>query len=107
MSFDDYIHIGQIGTVLNTTVTKIVSNAEVPVDLQGTSSTEIEVQKPDGEILSPFIASFVGDGSDGEITFTDDVGIFDVGGTWQIRGVINFATGAKFMGSWTDFVVDE
>lgn len=107
MSFDDFIHIGQVGTVLTTTVTKVVSNAEVPVDLQGTSSTEIEIQKPDGEILAPFVASFVTDGSNGQITYTDMVGIFTEGGTWQIRGVINYATGAKFMGSWTDFVVDE
>ncbi len=107
MSFDDFIHIGQIGTTLTTTVTKIVSNAEVPVDLQTTSSTEIEVQKPNGEILPAFIASFVTDGSDGEITYIDTDGIFDVAGTWQIRGVINFADGSKFMGSWTDFVVDE
>ena len=107
MSFDDFIHIGQIGTVLTTTVTKIVNDAEVAVDLIGTSSTEIELQKPDGEILTPLTASFVTDGSDGQITYTDMVGLFDVGGTWQIRGVINYATGAKFMGSWTDFVVDE
>ena len=107
MSFNDFIHIGQIGTVLTTTVTKIVANAEVPVDLVGTSTNEIEVQKPNGEILAPIVATFVTDGTDGKITYTDMVGIFDIGGTWQIRGVINYATGAKFMGSWTNFVVDE
>jgi hypothetical protein len=107
MSFDDYIHIGQIGTVLTTTVTEIISNAEQPVDVSGTSTTEIVIQKPNGEILPAFTASFVTDGTDGKITYTDTNGIFDEAGTWQIRGTINYATGAKFMGSWTSFVVDE
>lgn len=106
-TFDDFIHVGQIGTVLTTTVTKIVNNVETPVDLSTTSSTEIELQKPDGEILAPFTASFVTDGTDGQITYTDMTGVFDVTGRWTIRGVINYSSGAKFMGSWTGFSVDE
>jgi hypothetical protein len=107
MSFDDFIHVGQIGTILNTTVTKIVSDVETPVDLSTTSTCEIELQKPDGTLLSPFTATFVTDGTDGQITYTDMTGVFDVTGRWMIRGVINYASGAKFMGSWTGFSVDE
>ncbi len=106
-TFDDFIRVGQIGTVLSTTITRIVSGAEVPVDVSGTSSVTIEVQKPDGEVLTPLVASFVTDGTDGQVTFTDTVGLFTDAGRWKIRGVANYPSGSKFMGSWTGFAVDE
>ena len=106
-TFDDFIRVGQIGTVLTTTVTRIITNVETPVDVSSTSSVTIEVQKPDGEVMTPLVASFVTDGTDGMVTYTDMVGIFDEGGRWKIRGVANYPSGAKFMGSWTGFSVDE
>lgn len=106
-TFDDFIRVGQIGTVLSSTVTRIVSGSEVAFDLSGTSTVEIELQKPNGQVLTPLVASFVTDGIDGKITFTDTIGLFVDAGRWKIRGVANYASGSKFMGSWTGFAVDE
>ncbi|KKM88866.1 hypothetical protein LCGC14_1254450 [marine sediment metagenome] len=106
MSFDDFIRVGNTGTILICTVTRIVGGAEVAVDLSGTTSVQIEVQKPNGERLTPFTAAFLTDGVDGKITFTDSTGIFDVAGRWKIRGIS--ITGAiKLQGSWFGFPVDE
>lgn len=106
-TFDDFIRVGQIGTVLSTTVTRIVAGVEEVVDLSGTSSVTIELQKPRGEVLPELVASFVTDGTDGQVTFTDTVGLFTDAGRWKIRGVANYPSGSKFMGSWTGFSVDE
>ncbi len=106
MSFDDLIRVGNVGTSLICTVTKIVNNVETPVDVSGTTQVQIEIQKPNGERLTPFTASFVTDGVNGQIIYTDTVGIFDVAGRWLIRGIA--ITGSnKFQGSWFGFHVDE
>ena len=106
MSFDDFIRVGNVGTVLFCTVTKIVSGAEVAVDVSGTTEVQIEVQKPNGERLTPFTASFVTDGTNGQITFVDSTGIFDVAGRWKVRGIAITGT-VILQGSWFGFPVDE
>jgi len=106
MSFDDFVRIGNVGTILLCTVTKIVAGVETAVDVSGTSAVQIEVQKPDGEVLTPFVATFVTDGINGEITYTDNVGIFDVSHRWKMRGIA--ITGSTILkGSWFGFTVDE
>lgn len=106
MSFDDFIRVGNTGTVLICTVTKIVSGAEVAVNVSGTTSVQIELQKPNGERLAVITASFLTDGIDGKITATDTAGLFDSAGRWKIRGIA--ITGAtKLQGSWFGFPVDE
>lgn len=106
MSFDDFIRVGNTGTVLICTVTKVVSGAEVAVDVSGTTAVQIEVQKPNGQRLAVITAAFLTDGTDGKITATDSTGIFDVAGRWKIRGIA--ITGAVLLqGSWFGFSVDE
>lgn len=106
MSFDDFIRVGNVGTVLICTVTRIVNGVEQAVDLSGTTEVQIEIQKPSGERLTPFTATFLTDGTDGVITYTDNTGIFDVAHRWKIRGIA--ITGAViFQGSWFGFSVDE
>ncbi len=107
MSFDDFVRVGQIGTLLIVTVTRIVSGAEVAYDVSGTSSVTIEIQKPNGKRLTPVVASFQTDGIDGVVTYVDSVGIFDDAGRWKVRGIANFANGDIFLGSWFGFSVDE
>ena len=106
MSFDDFIRIGNVGTVLICTVTKIVNGAEEAVDVSGTTEVQIEVQKPNGERLDPFTASFTTDGTDGKIIYVDSTGIFDVAGRWKIRGIAITGT-IILQGSWFGFPVDE
>ena len=106
MSFDDFIRVGNKGTLIICTVTKIVSGSEVAVDVSGTTTVQIEVQKPNGERLSPFTATFLTDGVNGKIQYTDVAGIFDVAGRWKMRGIAT--TGAVLLqGSWFGFPVDE
>jgi len=107
MSFDDFVRVGQIGTVIQVTVTRIVSTVETAYDVSGTSTVEIEIQKPSGEVMTPVIATFITDGINGQIHWTDSTGIFDVAGRWKARGIANFAGGNKFLGSWFGFPVDE
>lgn len=103
--FDDFIRIGQIGTLLKTTVTRVVSGVEEAVDLTSATLEEIEIQKPSGERLTPFVA-VVTDALEGEIEYKDTVGIFDDAGRWKIRGIATFGAD-EFLGSWFGFGVDE
>lgn len=103
--FDDFIRIGQIGTTLKTTVTRIVSGAEVSVDLTTSTLVEIEIQKPSGEVLTAFVATIT-DALNGDIQYKDTVGIFDEAGRWKIRGIATFGAD-EFLGSWFGFGVDE
>ncbi len=106
MSFDDFVRVGNTGTLIIATVSKITSGVEVSVDVSSTTEVQIEIQKPSGERLSPFVAAFVTDGTDGRIQYTDVAGIFDVAGRWKVRGIA--ITGSiKFQGSWFGFPVDE
>lgn len=106
MSFDDFIRVGNVGTLLIATVTKIVGGVEVAVDVSGTTEVQMEIQKPSGERQDPVTATFLTDGTDGKIQFTDNVGIFDVAGRWQIRG-ISITGSVILQGSWFGFFVDE
>lgn len=106
MSFDDFIRVGNVGTLLICTVTRVVNGVEQAVDLSGTTARHIELQKPNGERLTPIVATFLTDGTDGKIKYTDTVGLFNVAGRWKIRGIAT--TGATYLqGSWFGFSVDE
>ena len=108
MSFDEVIRVGQIGTVFLTTVTKVQSGAEVPYDLTGSNLQQLEIQDPNGKRLTPINATIVNPpGTDGLLTYTDNTGIFTIAGRWQVRGIVGYATGAKFYGSWHGFTVAE
>lgn len=106
MSFDDLIRVGNVGTVLICTVTKIVNGVETPVNVSGTTSRQVELQKPNGEQLTPLNATFLTDGIDGKIRYTDNSGVFNIAGRWKVRGIA--ITGSTIMqGSWFGFTVDE
>ncbi len=106
MSFDDFIRVGNVGTLLIATVTKVVNSVETAVDVSGTTAVQMEIQKPNGERLTPVVASFLTDGVDGKIQYTDNTGIFDVAGRWKIRGIAITGT-VILQGSWFGFPVDE
>jgi len=104
--FDDFIRIGQIGTLLKTTVTRVVSGVDVAVDLTTATLAQIEVQKPSGEVLTPPFTATITSAINGEIEYKDTVGIFDEAGRWKIRGIATFGADV-FFGSWFGFGVDE
>jgi len=105
---DDFVRVGQIGTTIITTVTRVVGGVDTAVDLSATSNVKIEIQKPSGERLALFTATISNPpGTDGIVNFKDTVGIFDVAGRWKVRGIANFSNGDSFPGSWFGFGVDE
>ena len=106
MGFDDLIRIGNVGTVIVCTITKVVNNVETAVNVSGATLVQIELQKPNGERLTPITASFLTTGVDGKIWYTDNTGIFTVSGRWKVRGIST--TGSVILqGSWYGFSVDE
>lgn len=106
MSFDDLIRVGNVGTVVICTITKVISQVDTAVDVSGATSVQIEFQKPNGQRLGPFTAAFLTTGTDGKITFTDSTGIFDVAGRWKVRGIFNTSPNV-FKGSWFGYNCDE
>lgn len=107
--FDDFVRVGNIGTDIIVNMTEIVNNVEQARDLSNpaiTSST-IEMRKPRGTIISIVSSILNLPGTDGKIHKVDATGIFDKRGRWQIRGVLNYAGGGIFKGSWAGFTVGE
>lgn len=97
------IKVGNLRTVLRCTITEETSpNVRVPVDLSASTATQIEVEKPTGERLA-LITAIIDNppGIDGVISAVDTVGIFDEAGRWKLRGVVTFADGSFFQGTWT------
>lgn len=103
--FPDLIRTGQIGTVWTGTVTQVVTGSEVPVDLNGNTLLQMEFMRPDNSSII-VTATGVAPLSNGVITFTDSVGIFNQVGRWKVRGIVTFSSTSYFKGSWFGFSVD-
>lgn len=106
MSFDDVIRTDDVETQLIVTMATIVNEVETAKDISGATTKELDIQKPNGEILDPVTATFLTDGTDGILTYTTATAIFDTIGRWKVRGVIT--TSSQILhGSWTGFTVAE
>jgi hypothetical protein len=46
-------------------------------------------------------------GTDGILTYTDTVGIFDTNRRWKVRPILNKNDGTKFQGTWIGFTVGD
>lgn len=78
-----FLFVNDFGIDITITVTRDC----VPVDISGATQTDILLTKPDGTVLTKS-ASFVTDGTDGQIKYTVESGVLDVVGTWKARGLI-------------------
>jgi len=105
---NDFVRIGNIGTQIILTMTEVVSNAEVAVDLSaGISTVQIELRKPRGTVVTLTASILDPPGTNGKIHHIDSVGVFDRRGRWQSRGIINFTNNNIFKGSWSGFQVGQ
>ena len=84
----DEVHVGDIGTVFEATIT----DAGVVVDISGASTKDLNFLKPSLATLNK-AASFTTDGTDGKIRYTTLSGDLDEAGTWQIQGHVIFGGG--------------
>ena len=63
------IHVGDIGTVFTLTI----KDGSSVIDLSGATTKQIILRKPDRVTSSTKTASFVTDGSDGKIKYTNPI----------------------------------
>lgn len=85
------ISLGDIGTDLQITITE----NGVPANLSSASAIEIELIKPDGQVLTKS-ASFITDGLDGKIRYITVADDIDQIGTWSYRGIVTFSPAQIF-----------
>lgn len=84
----DEIHVGDIGTVFQITLT----DCNVAVDLTGYTNLDMIFLKPDGTVVVKDAAIF-GLASDGIIRYTTIANDLDQVGTWKIQAEITLPTG--------------
>ncbi|HEC65435.1 MAG TPA: hypothetical protein ENI23_09080 [bacterium] len=106
------IRVGNIGTILEVTLTKPLDPSDptgtrIPVDLTTSTNVSITIKKPDKTEFTNTATIKTPPGVDGVIQFIDSTGVFDQRGPWQIRGEVTFSGGNFFKGSWGSFNVAE
>ncbi len=106
------VRVGNIGTILEVTLTKpqnpaVPTGPRDPVDLTTSTQVRIILKSPDKTESTKISIIKNPPGTDGIIQFTDATGVFDARGRWQIRGEVTFASGNLFKGSWDGFNVGE
>lgn len=74
------IHVGDVGTVFERTVTE----GGTAVDVSAATVKQMIFRKPDGSLLTK-TASFGTDGTDGVLTYTTVDGDLDQPGQWQLQ----------------------
>ena len=82
------IYVGDVGTILTLTVTD-EAGAVLPL---GGAIAEFSFQRPNRSVVTA-LATIVGDGSTGEVTYTTDGGpIFDMAGRWMLQVLLTFSS---------------
>lgn len=74
------IHVGDIGTEFVVTL----KDGSSALDVSGASSITVYLEKPSGEVLTK-TASFVTDGTDGQIKVASESGDLDETDVWYIQ----------------------
>ena len=82
------IRKNDIGTVIYGTI----ADASGAVDISGATTKQIILLKPDGTSIQED-ASFVTDGTDGQLSYTIQSGDLNVCGTWRIQWLIILTSG--------------
>jgi hypothetical protein len=113
MSYEEaVIRVGNKGTIIDITVYEVTGSNQSAVNLAQTNSQQMEFKRRNGstQIVTASIKN--SPGSDGVITYTDSAGtVFNhsnaTKGTWEVRGIVNYASGNTFKGSWQGFTVGD
>lgn len=109
---DAVIRVGNKGTVFDITMYDIDGSTQTAVDLSTATTLNLEFRRRNGSIQSVVGAIKNAPGGDGIIRYTDSTGtVFAHSlakrGRWAVRGVIIYANGNTFKGSWQGFTVGE
>lgn len=111
---DAIIRIGNKGTVIDVTMYSVSAdgNSQNPLDLSQGNGYNLEFKRKDGTTQTVTATVKNGSGTDGVLTYTDTGGaVFAHAkakrGRWEVRGIINYASGNTFKGSWEGFTVGE
>ena len=83
------VHVGDFGTILEVTVK---DQADVIVDLSGTTLKTIDVIDPDGNRATK-TAAFKTDGTDGILKYTTVANDIDESGEWRLQAFVRFGSG--------------
>lgn len=83
------IHIGDIGTVFEITIT----DCTAAVDISTATDMSVVFRKPDGTVVENE-ASFLTDGEDGKLIYTTIAGDIDQKGTWKIQAKVVMPSGS-------------
>jgi hypothetical protein len=82
------IHVGDIGTAFIVTVK---DEDEAIVDVSTATTKQIIFKKSDGSVVTK-TASFVTDGTDGQIKYVSVADDLDVAGLWYLQAFIDFGS---------------
>ena len=115
MSYEDaVIRIGNKGTIIDITMYEVSANGSsaTVVNLSQGNAFQFEFMRKDGSTQTVTATVKTGSGTDGVLTYTDTGGaVFNHAnakrGRWKVRGIVNYASGNVFKGSWEPFTVGE
>jgi hypothetical protein len=111
---DAVIRVGNKGTIIDVTMYTVSAdgNTQTVLDLSAGNSYQLEFKRKDSttQVVTATIKN--APGSNGVLTYTDTGGAVFAHtkakrGRWEVRGIINYASGNTFKGSWEGFTVGE
>lgn len=91
MATQNEIHLNDLGTDFIVTIVDL-DNAGAAIDISSATAREIIFLKADGT-KDTHIASFVTDGTDGQIHYIGQAGDLDQTGTYKIQGIVTTPAG--------------
>lgn len=88
MAHEQKIHVGDIGTRFEITIT----NFGLAYDISAATAMSIRFEKPDGKSVDK-TAGFESDGVNGVVLYTLEEGVIDADGEWKYQVSLTFPTG--------------
>lgn len=95
------IHVGDVGTAFKITVK---DEDEAVIDISTATLKQIWFQKADGTVVTK-TASFVTDGTDGQMQYVTEDDDLDQTGKWKIQGYIEIGASRKVHTDISEFKV--
>ena len=101
----DKIHVGQIGAIITLNIKKDVNGVKTAVDLTGTTS-QFKFFNTLGTLKKTATATIIGDPTQGILRYTENEGIFDSEGEWQVQAIITYSATKVIPTSFLPFTVE-
>ena len=95
----DEVYVGDKGIVYNVTIMRSDTNAALDISTANTSTARLAYFKKGNGSVETVTAAFVGSGSDGAMTITTPVGLFDVDGEYRLQIYLSLNSGAQILSS--------